>query len=101
MADEVERLGILQQRRIEAAFAKGIFEEMAATLGAEQARAILSRAVVKLARQAGAAMAAESPDGPSIAHFDAIQALWTKDDALRVEKLRADETHYDFNITRC
>jgi hypothetical protein len=101
MAEMGDRLGILEQRRIEAAFAKGVFEEMAATLGVEQARAILSRAVVKLARAAGAAMAAESPDGPSIAHFDAIQALWTKDDALRVEKLRVDETHYDFNITRC
>ena len=28
-------IGILQQRRIEAAFAKGIYEEMAAEIGAE------------------------------------------------------------------
>ena len=39
-------IGILEQRRIEAAFAKGIFEEMAAELGTEQAKAILTRAVV-------------------------------------------------------
>lgn len=101
MADTDERLGILQQRRIEAAFAKGIYEEMAASIGAEQAKAILTRAVVKLARDAGAAMAADSPDGPSIAHFDAIQALWTKGDALRIEKLRADATHYEFNVVQC
>lgn len=101
MAETADRLGILEQRRIEAAFAKGLYEEMAATLGAEPARAILARAVIKLAREAGAAMAAESPDGPSIAHFDAIQALWTKGDALRIEKLRADATHYEFNVTRC
>ncbi len=101
MADTGDRLGILEQRRIEAAFAKGIFEEMAATIGAEQAKAILTRAVIKLAQEAGAAMAAESPTGPSIAHFDAIQALWTKGDALRIEKIRADETHYEFNVTRC
>src|SRR3712207_8253090 len=42
-------IGILQQRRIEAAFAKGIFEEMAAEIGAERAKAILSRTVVRLA----------------------------------------------------
>lgn len=101
MAETGDRLGILEQRRIEAAFAKGIFEEMAATIGAEQAKAILTRAVIKLAREAGAAMAAESPTGPSVAHFDAIQALWTKGDALRIEKIRADETHYEFNVTRC
>jgi hypothetical protein len=101
MAAEGERLGILEQRRIEAAFAKGIYEEMAAEIGPEQAKAILARAVIKLAREAGAAMAAESPSGPSIGHFDAIQALWTKGDALRIERLRADDTHYEFNVTRC
>jgi hypothetical protein len=101
MAAEGERLGILEQRRIEAAFARGIYEEMAATLGAGQAKAILARAVIKLARETGAAMAADSPTGPSIAHFVSLQPLWTKGDALRVEVLRADETHYDFNVTRC
>lgn len=101
MADTQDRLGILEQRRIEAAFAKGIYEELAASLGAEQAKAILSRAVVKLARETGAAMAAESPEGPSIAHFLSLQPLWTKGDALRIEVLRADGTHYDFNVTRC
>jgi len=101
MADTQDRLGILEQRRIEAAFAKGIYEELAASLGAEQAKAILSRAVVKLARETGAAMAAESPEGPSIAHFLSLQPLWTKGDALQIEVLRADGTHYDFNVTRC
>ena len=37
MSGDGGRLGILEQRRIEAAFAKGIYEEMAKTLGAEQA----------------------------------------------------------------
>lgn len=96
-----ERLGILEQRRIEAAFAKGIFEEMEAALGTEQARAILTRAVVRMARETGAAMAAESPEGPSIAHFLSLQPLWTKGDALVIETLRADETRYEFNVTRC
>ena len=97
-----ERLGILQQRRIEAAFAKGIFEEMAAELGEAKAKAILTRAVVKLARQTAAEMAKEAPGGePSLDHFIALQPLWTKDDALRIETLRKDAKHYDFNVTRC
>jgi len=95
------RLGILEQRRIEAAFAKGLYEELSASVGAEQARAILTRAVVKLAREAGAAMAAEAPDGPSIAHFLSLQPLWTKGDALQIEVLHADAQRYDFNVTRC
>ena len=35
-----DRMGILEQRRIEAAFAKGIYEEMKAELGAETAKRI-------------------------------------------------------------
>lgn len=97
-----ERLGILEQRRIEAAFAKGIFEEMAATLGTAQAKAILSRAVVKLAKATAAEMAKEGPGGqPSLAHFIALQPLWTKGDALQIETLHKDDTRYDFNVTRC
>jgi hypothetical protein len=92
---------ILEQRRIEAAFAKGIYEEMAASIGAEQAKAILTRAVVKLARQAAAEMAQESPTGPSLEHFISLQPRWTRGDALEIEVLRAESGHYDFNVTRC
>ncbi|WP_198371294.1 L-2-amino-thiazoline-4-carboxylic acid hydrolase [Roseomonas rosulenta] len=97
-----QRLGILEQRRIEAAFAKGIYEEMAAELGKDRAKAILSRAVVKLAKQTAAEMAKEGPGGePSLEHFIALQPLWTKGDALQIETLRRDATRYDFNVTRC
>jgi L-2-amino-thiazoline-4-carboxylic acid hydrolase len=94
-------IGILQQRRIEAAFAKGVFAEMAAELGEDRAREILSRAVVKLAKQAAGAMAAEAPAGPSLDHFAAIQERWTRDDALRIEPVARDATRFEFNVTRC
>jgi hypothetical protein len=94
-------IGILQQRRIEAAFAKGIFEEMAAEIGRERAKEILSRAVVKLAKQAAAEMAKESPEGPSLAHFISQQERWTRDDALQIEVVSQDEKSYAFNVRRC
>jgi hypothetical protein len=94
-------IGILQQRRIEAAFAKGIFAELAAELGEDRARAILTRAVVTLAKQAAGAMAAEAPDGPGLDHFVAIQERWTRDDALRIEVVERSAATYGFNVTRC
>ena len=94
-------VSILEQRRIEAAFAKGIYEEMAAELGAERAKSILTRAVVKLAKEAAAAMAAESPTGPSLAHFISLQPRWTKDDALEIEVVQQDGRDYGFNVKRC
>lgn len=97
-----ERLGILEQRRIEAAFARGIYDEMKAELGEARAKAILTNAVVKLAKATAAEMAKEGPGGaPSLDHFIALQPLWTKSDALKIETLRQDATHYDFNVVRC
>ena len=97
-----EQLGILHQRRIEAAFAKGVFEEMKAELGEAQAKTILSRAVVRMAKETAAAMASQAPGGTgTLEHFIALQPLWTKDNALEIETLRRDGRHYDFNVTRC
>ena len=96
-----EPLPILVQRRIEAAFAKEVFAEMRAELGEEAAKRILAAAVIRMARQAAAEIAKEAPDGPSLAHFQAIQPRWTAEDALRIEVLRATETAFDFNVTRC
>ena len=94
-------IGILEQRRIEAAFAKGIYEEMAAELGTERAKAILTRAVVKLAKQAAAEMAAESPEGPTLDYFISQQERWTRGDALRIEVVEQEADRYGFNVTRC
>jgi hypothetical protein len=97
-----DQLGILRQRRIEAAFARGVYEEMKAAIGEAAAKAILSRAVVRMAKETAAAMAKDAPGGtPSLAHFIALQPLWTKDDALEIETLRQDAARYDFNVTRC
>jgi len=93
-------IGILQQRRIEAGFAKGIFEEMATEIGEARAAAIMERAIIKLAEQAGAAAAAETPT-PGIEHFAAILPRWTRDDALEIEVLEKTADTFNFNVKRC
>jgi len=45
-----EPLPILTQRRIEAAFAKGVYDEMTAELGETTAKRILANAVIRMAR---------------------------------------------------
>jgi len=94
-------LPILTQRRIEAAFAKGIYEEMKAELGAEAAKRILTNAVVKLAKASAAEMAKEAPGGPSLDGFRAIQPRWTAEDALAIEVTRSTADEFHFNVTRC
>ena len=93
---------ILTQRRIEAAFAKGVYDEMKAELGEETAQRILSNAVIKLAKQAAAEMAKQAPDGKAnLNSFRAIQPRWTAEDALRIDVVKSTASEFHFNVTRC
>jgi hypothetical protein len=95
-------LPILTQRRIEAAFAKGVYDEMKAELGEAAAKRILSNAVIRLAKQAAADMAKDAPGGePSLDSFRAIQPRWTAEDALRIDVVKSTGSDFHFNVTRC
>jgi hypothetical protein len=94
-------LPILTQRRIEAAFAKGVYEEMTAELGEATARRILGNAVIKLARAGAAAMAEAAGGAPGLDGFRAIQSRWTAEDALTIDVVQSTPTAFDFNVHRC
>ena len=90
---------ILTQRRIEAAFAKGIFDEMKTALGEAEAKRILTNAVVKLAKSSAAEMAKTAP--PGLDGFRAVLPRWTADDALQIEIIESTREKFHFNVTRC
>ena len=90
---------ILTQRRIEAAFAKGIFEEMKAELGEDAAKRILTNAVVKLAKSTAAEMAKSAP--PGLDGFRSILPRWTAEDALAIDVIKSTPDEFHFNVTRC
>jgi hypothetical protein len=95
-------LPILTQRRIEAAFAKGIYQEMALAFGAEAAKKVLTDAVVKMAKATAAEMAKQAPGGePTLDSFRAIQPRWTAEDALRIDVVKSTATEFHFNVTKC
>jgi hypothetical protein len=94
-------LPILTQRRIEAGFAKGVYEEMKAELGEEAAKRILTNAVVKMARETAAEMAKQAENGPSLDSFRAIQPRWTAEDALRTDVVKSTATEFHFNVVKC
>jgi hypothetical protein len=98
----MSEMPILTQRRIEAAFAKGVYDEMKAELGEQTAQRILSNAVIKLAKQAAAELAKQAPDGKAnLDSFRAIQPRWTADDALRIDVVKSTASEFHFNVTRC
>ncbi len=97
-----ETMPILTRRRIEAEFARGVYEAMKAELGEAAAKRILAAAVIRMAREGAARMAQDVPGGaPDLDSFRAIQSLWTAEDALHTEVLESTPTTFNFNVTRC
>lgn len=97
-------LPILERRRIEAAFAKALYDQLLPEIGRERARAVLARAIEVMAREAGAAMAAEDRavhGTADLATFHERLALWTAGDALRLEVIESAPDRLGFNVTRC
>lgn len=96
-----DELGILARRRIEAQIIKPIYDILKRDIGIERAQAVIAEAIRDAAISSGQQFAAREPQGPSVRGFIALQVLWEKDDALEVEVLRADDTHYDYDVKRC
>ena len=100
-SDEQPELGILARRRIEAGVIKPIYETLCKHLGKAQAQQIIGEAIAATAVQVGREFAAREPGGADIRSFVALQRLWTQDDALQVEVLRADDGGFSYDVHRC
>ncbi|SMD14703.1 L-2-amino-thiazoline-4-carboxylic acid hydrolase [Rhizobium sp. RU36D] len=95
------QLGILAQRKIEAAIIAPIYESMVAEIGEERAQSIIDVAIRKAAFSAAENFAASTEGETSLRSFQALQHLWTKDDALEIDVVVATDTRFDYNVTRC
>jgi hypothetical protein len=90
---------VLERRRIEAQLLGAVRSRLAAEVGAERARAILSAAVRDEAERQGRALRAELPGG-----LAGIQALWERlraGGALELEVLESTPRHLRLRVTRC
>jgi hypothetical protein len=74
---------------------------MVREIGEARAQAILDEAISKAAVDAAKSFAAKTEGGADLLTFQALQSLWTKDNALEVEVVRADAEHFDYNVKRC
>jgi len=101
MSSHEGELGILARRRIEAEIIKPIYEILVRDYGQKKAAAVIGEAVSHAAVEAGKQFAAREPNGPDLQGFVALQELWEKDDALKVEIIASDATHYDYDVHRC
>ncbi len=97
----MQDLPILELRRIEANIIKPIYEELVASVGPDEARRILARAIRRDAIRQARSLA-EAEGGPtSLASFRRLLTRWTANDALHMEVVHESADRFDFNVTRC
>ena len=91
----------LTKRKLQAQVIGPIYAEMVEQLGEEKASAILDAAIRKAAVAEGRYFAEKTGGATSMADFIKLYENWTADGALEMKVLRADDTAFDFDITRC
>lgn len=94
-------LPIIERRRIEAELLREVYETLVARHGRDEARAVIAESVRRSAIAQAGQFAAAQPGGTSLQSFVDIQKHWTAEDALEIEVVHRDETHFDFNVVRC
>jgi len=99
-ADNLNTIGVLKRREIEARILKPVLEAFAQELSWERTVEILQGVIVKIAREQGKALS-QSMGGCSLAHFAAALENWQKDDAMQLEILAQNEGEFSFNVLRC
>lgn len=97
---ELNEIGVLKRREIEARILGPILDTLAREFGKERVFEIVRQAIVEIAKQQGAELA-DSQGGGGIDRLMGSIGAWTRDDALRLTILEQDEKTLSFNVTRC
>ena len=97
---ELNAIGVLKRRTIEAKVLGPVIEAMAAEFGRERVLEVTRRVIAGIAREQGAALATAA-GGDSLAQFAGTLDRWTADDALRIEVVEQSAEAFGYNVTRC
>lgn len=97
---ELNAIGVLKRRAIEARIVAPLLRAFADEIGEERTHAIARAVIAQIARDQGAALA-RAAGGDSLADFERTLDRWAADDALRIEPRAADDERLDFDVVRC
>jgi len=94
-----QTIGVLMRRETEARLLAPLIAALGQAFGRDRVIAVVRDVIIDLARQQGAALAADYGDGPD-AFMETLQ-FWTQGGALEIKVLRQSATKLDFNVNRC
>ena len=97
---ELNAIGVLKRREIEARILAPAVEALSREFGRERVLQIMGETIVGIARDQGGQLVQIS-GGNSLQQFAAVLPSWTKEDPLEIEVLVQSEDKLRFNVTRC
>ncbi|MCX5660971.1 MAG: L-2-amino-thiazoline-4-carboxylic acid hydrolase [Planctomycetota bacterium] len=100
MAEDLNQIGVLKRREIEARIVAPLLEAFAKGIGREKALAIAQCVIEGVAREQGRELAERSGDNSPAGLLRALEP-WTRDGALQLIVLQQSDRTLDFNVTRC
>lgn len=99
-ADQLNNLGVINRREIEARILAPLIKTLGEEFGRERVLEVARRVVIEIARQQGAALADQS-GGSGLKQFAGTLDNWKKGDALEIELLEQSQARFAFNVRRC
>ena len=97
---ELNAIGVLNRRLIEARVVAPLLEALSARFGREDVLAVAKEVIVALAQKQGAELAG-SVGGCSLHHFEGTLDRWKADDALQLTVRESTAERFAFDVTRC
>ena len=97
---ELNAVGVLKRRLIEARVLAPMLAAMSREFGAERVHAIAREVIRDLAEAQGAQLA-DFAGGCSLAHFAGTLDRWTAAEALTIDVAEQTLERFAFNVTRC
>lgn len=94
-----QTIGVLTRRETEARILAPLLRALIEEFGADKVLPVVKETIETLAREQGAALAAEHGDDAE-AFLDTLQ-FWTRDGALEIEVLEQGGGRLHFDVTRC
>ena len=98
--DNLNEIGVLKRREIEARVLMPVLEALGAQYGREQVFETARKVIIDVARAQGKELAVRV-GGDSLTHFAGALEDWKKGDAYRMDVLEQTEEKFSFNVTRC
>jgi hypothetical protein len=93
---------LLERRRIEAEFAKGLLDVLIEEIGRERAIEVLAKSVIRLAEKAGESFATKAQGGHAdLLAYAEILKIWQENDALSIDLKVRERNKLEFDVTRC